>query len=421
MAVRSLPVPQPEFSKWLIRKRQEMNLSPACLQEKLNGQFSERTLKYLEGGKKNSFSEFTLKVLAQGLELSYPELLSQINALKSNSLPYRVLVKNAGARRLALYSLTIVFVALLFFVLLKPVLSNKENKAEADEIVSDNRKRLQDVRIHADYPQIIFACDGVGNKLWQKNLKTRVSKVAVYDIDQDGSKEVIAATGAANWGERPGWLFVWNEQGEQITAYNLWKPSIYPAHEPEINIRDFQFTDLEKDGKLDIVVITTGDQYYPSRLAVLHFQGSTFTEVKTYWHPGYLTRLLIADFNNDGFPDIFCAAVNNDLKRVPAFKTSKPHLPAMFLLDGRSIYGQAPPYLGNAPQQGSQVWYRYITSPGSGKTPSATGVKAMGEGEKEIQVKLEDACFFYFNYAGDIIGRFPGDDCSWETELHALK
>jgi len=422
MGVKNLKVPQPEFSDWLIRKRQELNFSPAGLREKLDGRLSERTLKYLEDGKKDAFSEYTMNVVAQGLDMSYPELLSQIDALKSNRLPNRVLAKNAGARRLALVSLTLVFAALLFFVLLKPVPSNKENRLETDEIVSDIGKRLQNVLIHPDYPQMIVAYDEQGNILWQKNLKTKVIKVKLYDIDQDGSKEVIAATyrsGSTDWGERPGWLFVWNEQGEQITAYNLWKSSIYPAHEPEINIGDFQFTDLEKDGELDIVVSTAGVEYYPSRLAILHFQDSTFTEVKSYWHPGYLSRLLIEDFNNDGFPDIFCTAANNDFKRVPQFRTSKAHLPSMFLLDGRSIYGQAPPYLGNAPQ-GSQVWYRYITVPGGGKTPSPVSLRVMGEGEKEIHVKLEDACFFYFNYAGDIVGRFSGDDCRGETEVHLV-
>ncbi len=422
MGIKNLKVPQPEFSDWLIRKRQELNLSPACLQQKLDGRLCERTLKYLEDGKKDAFSEYTLNIVAQGLEMSYPELLSQIDALKSNSLPNHFLAKNAGARGLALVSLTLVFAALLFFVLLKPVLSNKENRLETDEIVLDNGKRLQNVFIHTDYPQMIVAYDEQGNILWQKNLKTKVRKVEVYDIDQDGSNEVIAATyrsGSADWGERPGRLFVWNEQGEQITAYNLWKPSIYPAHEPEINIGDFQITDLEKDGKLDIVVSTAGVEYYPSRLAILHFQDSTFTEVKTYWHPGYLTNLLIEDFNDDGFPDIFCTAANNDFKRVPAFKTREAHLRSMFLLDGRSIYGQAPPYLGNAPQ-GSQIWYRYITAPEGKKTTTNVAVRVMGEGEKEIHVKLVDSCFFYFNYAGDIVGRFSGDECRDESEVHLV-
>lgn len=117
MGVKNLKVPQPEFSDWLIRKRQELNLSPACLRDKLGGRLSERTLKYLEDGKKDAFSEYTMNIVAQGLELSYPDLLSQIDTLKSNRLPNGVFAGNASARKFGLVSLTLVFAALLFFVL----------------------------------------------------------------------------------------------------------------------------------------------------------------------------------------------------------------------------------------------------------------------------------------------------------------
>ncbi len=63
MGVKSIKVPQPEFSNWVIQRRQELGLSPAGLSEKLNGALSERTLKYLEDGKKESFSEYTLTIL----------------------------------------------------------------------------------------------------------------------------------------------------------------------------------------------------------------------------------------------------------------------------------------------------------------------------------------------------------------------
>ena len=78
MGLKSIHVPQPEFSNWVIKKRQELNLSPSCFREKVEGKLSERTFKYLEDGKKNSFSEYTLNILAQVLELNYPELLEVI-------------------------------------------------------------------------------------------------------------------------------------------------------------------------------------------------------------------------------------------------------------------------------------------------------------------------------------------------------
>ena len=85
MGPKSIQVPQPEFSNWVIKKRQELNLTPSCLREKVGGKISERTLKYIEDRKKNSFSEYTLNTLASGLGVSYQELLAEIDELKTQS------------------------------------------------------------------------------------------------------------------------------------------------------------------------------------------------------------------------------------------------------------------------------------------------------------------------------------------------
>ncbi|MFQ5641914.1 MAG: FG-GAP repeat domain-containing protein [bacterium] len=425
MGLKSLKVPQPEFSNWVIRRRQELNLSPACLREKLNHRLSERTLKYLEDGKKEAFCEYTLTTLAQGLNLSYPELLQQIEALQRNGTGNGVLTGNPRRNRLALFALPAVFLAVLIFAVLNGatgLLSNKGHGSRVDQFAPQSPGWVQDVLIHTDYPQIIMAFDAVGNKLWQKALKTKVKKAALLDLDQNGHKEVVAGTwknNSSTWGDKPGWLFVWDENGDLMSEHNMWKPSIYPAQEPQKNILDFQQVDLEKDGIQELVVAIRGVEYYPSRLAVLHYQNRTFKEVKTFWNPGYLTKLVIEDIDGDGFPEIFCAAVNNDFKRVPAFNLPE-NVYAMFMLQGRSIYGQAPPYLGNAPK-GSQVWYRYVTPPSAVNPAGAIlGVRISGEREKEIHVKMKDSCFFYLNYNGEIVDRFSGDDCKGETELHLI-
>lgn len=415
MGVKSIKVPQPEFSHWVIQRRQELGLSPAGLSDKLNGRLSERTLKYLEDGRRESFSEYTLTILSEGLELNYPDLLHQVEELHSNGERIGGMLMTTRAKRMVPFLLTAVFAVILTVALFKELVLNQSN-----ELVADT-SHLYDVRIHADYPQIIFATDSKGNILWQKNLKTKVRKIDIYDLDRNGSKEVIAATyknGLGDRGECPGSLFVWNERGEQITTYDLWKPSIYPAEEPELNIGDFQITDLEKDGKPDIVAITAGVEYYPSRLAVLHFQNSTFTEIKTYWHPGYLTKLLIEDINADGFPEIICAAANNDLKRLPAFRIEE-NVRAVFMLQGRSVLGQAPPYLGKA-GKGSQVWYRYLTPPVGYEASDIVAMSVVGGREKNILIKLKEGCYFYLNYAGEIVDRFYGDHCTGKSEMHLI-
>ncbi len=410
MGLKSVKVPQPAFSDWVIQRRQELNLSPAGLSEKLNGRLSERTLKYLEDGKKETFSEYTLSILAQGLELSYPELLRQIEELKPSGRQRGGLVKvGAGKRTRPLLLITsALFAAALLVIVLMTFLLNKTS-------------RLANVLIHSDYPQIILAHDEKGNTLWQKDLGSRVIKVTMADADQNGSIEVIAAIGKWNysdWGERSGWLLVWDAEGNLLTEQNLCKPSIYPAEEPSVLIENFQIVDLDRDGKLEIVLMIRGQEWYPSRLAVLHYEDLTFKEVKTYWNPGFLTIMIIEDIDGDGFAEIICAAINNDLKRVPAFEIDE-NVRSVFMLQGRSIYGQAPPYLGKTPQ-GSQLWYRYLTPGSSSDASRIMGLSVTGDREKLILLKLNDSCFFYLNYAGEVVDRFYGDACKGETELHLI-
>ena len=100
-----------------------------------------------------------------------------------------------------------------------------------------------------------------------------MKKVAKSDLDVSRSFEVIAATCKRLWVKKMrnmAGFFVWDEMRNQVTEYNLWKPSIYPAHEPCTNISDFKITDLENGGILEIVVAVCGEQYYPSRIVVLH-------------------------------------------------------------------------------------------------------------------------------------------------------
>ncbi len=415
MGVKSIKVPQPEFSNWVIQRRQELGLSPAGLSEKLNGALSERTLKYLEDGKKESFSEYTLTILAQGLELDYADLLHQSEVLQSNDNKHSRLLRNPQLKRMASLLLTAVAAAILTIALVKGLATNKTNRLAADT------PRLQDALINTDYPHIIFAHDAKGNTLWQKNLDTPVIKVEVVDLDRNGSREVIAATGKrsyGSWGERPGWLLVWNEAGELLTEQNMWQPSIYPAEESQVSVNDFEVVDLDADEMPEIVVMVRGQEYYPSRLGILHYEASTFKEVNTFWNPGYISILHIEDINADGFPEIICAGANNDLKRVPGFGIDK-NVRAVFMLQGRSIFGQAPPYLGEA-EKGSQIWYRYLTPPVGHDASDIVALSTSGDREKHILVKLKDGCFFYLNYAGEIVERFYGDHCEGEAEMHFI-
>lgn len=427
MGFQSVKVPQPAFSRWVIQRRQELNLCPAKLKEKLGAAISERTLKYLEDGKKDSYSEYTLSVLAAGLDLSFPELLEKIEALKTLPPEEKPPVEKTAAAgpaksRAVVFASVFIFIASVSLLLSSnEIIGNLSREPAAAQSRSNPGQQLQEALIHKDYPQVFAAYDAKGNTLWQKNLRTTIRRVELYDLDGDGDREVIAATWKAfgdEEGERPGWIYVWNEQGELLTEFNTWKPSIYPAREPRVRVVDFRITDLENDGAAEIVVAVTGEQYYPSRVAVLQYENAALREIKSYWNPGYLVKLFVEDVNGDGFPEIICTGVNNDLKRVKEFQVDD-NLFAIFLLDGREIYGQAPPYLGQE-QPGSEVWYYYVTTTANFRLAEIADVTFLGEKSKEIHVKLRDTCFFYLNYHGEIMDRFMGDHCTGETQLHLM-
>jgi len=427
MGFQSVKVPQPAFSRWVIQRRQELNLCPAKLKEKLGAAISERTLKYLEDGKKDSYSEYTLSVLAAGLDLSFPELLEKIEALKTLPPEEKPPVEKTAAAgpaksRAVVFASVFIFIASVSLLLSSnEIIGNLSREPAAAQSRSNPGQQLQEALIHKDYPQVFAAYDAKGNTLWQKNLRTTIRRVELYDLDGDGDREVIAATWKAfgdEEGERPGWIYVWNEQGELLTEFNTWKPSIYPAREPRVRVVDFRITDLENDGAAEIVVAVTGEQYYPSRVAVLQYENAALREIKSYWNPGYLVKLFVEDVNGDGFPEIICTGVNNDLKRVKEFQVDD-NLFAIFLLDGKEIYGQAPPYLGQE-QPGSEVWYYYVTTTANFRLAEIADVTFLGEKSKEIHVKLRDTCFFYLNYQGEITDRFVGDHCTGETELHLM-
>lgn len=426
---KNIQVFQPAFSNWVIQRRQKLNLSPAHLRQKLNDQLSERTLKYVEGARKETFSEYTLTILAQGLDLSYAELLKQIEEINSGSSanalrPRRAhLANKLSIKRVNLFLLIASCIAILIFVTGGfNGLFNQINQITGFNIAGFGgaSPALQGALIDADYPQIIFVHDKK-NKLWQKKLDTKIIKVDVVDLDQNGSREVIAATYRENywdWGEHPGWLLVWNEKGELLTEQNMLKTSIYPAKESHCAIEGFEIVDLDRDGRLEIVAMIRGLEYYPSRLAILHYENFHFKEAATYWNPGYIVRLLIDDIDRNGFSEIICIAVNNDLKRLPEL-AFKENMQTLFMLSGRSVFGQAPPYLGEA-EKGSQVWYQYLTPPISDRASVIMGLSVTREVEKLILVKLNDGCFFYLNYAGEIVDEFYGDSCRGEAEMHLI-
>ena len=139
-------------------------------------------MKYLEDGKRDTFSEYTLTILARGLELNFTDILEIIDQLNYKSSPNELFLKKLFTNKLIPFFIPALLVVLIFLLLI----GKEEN-------LFNNYNQLADVQIHSQYPEIIVAFDGKGYKLWQKNIKNSIKKVAKTDLVGDGNKEIIAA------------------------------------------------------------------------------------------------------------------------------------------------------------------------------------------------------------------------------------
>lgn len=409
MGQKSIQVPQPQFSHWLIKRRRELNLTFDDLVERLNGLISKRTLNYLHDSRRDSFSEYTLQTLSNMLELNYSDFISTIEELRSQDKSEKF-KKNKFDLSKGFISVAAVLTSIFFIILLA---NSKFNNSDSD---------FAEVMTHPGYQSIVIAFDANGNAVWQKNLRSRIQKVIYTDLNNDGKNEIIVGTNKIELGDAckyPGRLFIFDGKGKLLMEHNTWLPSIYSAEEPESNIGDIEIADIDNDGQMEIVTAIHGVQYHPSRLAVFQFDGKEIKEVKTYWNPGYVLSVDIEDVNNDGVQEIICIGLNNHFKNLDEYKLPD-NVYSVFMLDGRSISGQAPPYFADM-DKGSEIWYGYITPTAPHNCSRIMGITFAGDKQKEIRIKLADTCFFYLNYNGEVIGTYQGDHCEGETAFYLVE
>jgi hypothetical protein len=291
--------------------------------------------------------------------------------------------------------------------------SNVEINPPPPESTKDTQ--LYNVEIEGQNRNVIVAYNQKREPLWQKELDTRIRKLMVDDVDQEGTQEIIITTHEP--GERPGWLLIFSTTGDLIYETNTWKPSIYyGGSKPQVNISDLKVVDLTNDGIKEIVITSQDVYWYASKVSIFQFLDRELKEVAEYWNPGLLNKLYIADLNNDQIQEVICVGENNDLQSV---SSHGGNVFSVFLLDSSKIFGQAPPGFGDA-AKGSEIWYGYVLPPGIGI--AEVGFEDVDEnGTVEVHISLPDHCSYYLDYEGSIIERGRGTGCKDESELKILR
>lgn len=187
-----------------------------------------------------------------------------------------------------------------------------------------------------------------GTNIWVKNINNKITTYVLADLDSDGKNEVVLGTDYnAN---KPGFVIMLETNGTTIWEYKTGSTMIFGQNRPDISdtftVTKIIVEDLNNDSEKDVLVYSHNVPWYPARLVLLDRSG---IQIGEYWHPGYIIDVKVADINGDGHKEVIAGGINNDLDYSPVF----------FVLDPQNMRGQAPPYMGNAPN-GPYKFYEII-------------------------------------------------------------
>jgi len=184
------------------------------------------------------------------------------------------------------------------------IILNKEGKelwrydTGIENLVEENvyRQHFQFKRTSLDVP---------GNR----NLPHLIIK----DINNDNTSEVLFSTQTQNEFNE-GTLFCFDHKGN-----NLWEfvtgaemkfgPKVYSQ---DYRISGFEVCDLNNDGNLEIIVISSQLPYFPTQLVILDAEGNISGK---YWNSGHFTDIDFVDLNEDGRKEIIAVGMNNEYKK----------------------------------------------------------------------------------------------------------
>jgi len=137
--------------------------------------------------------------------------------------------------------------------------------------------------------------------------------IIIKDINNDNSSEVLFSTQTQNEFNE-GELFCFDHKGNHMWKFEVgnemkFGPKVYSQ---DYRIMGFEVCDLDNDGKLEIIVISIQNPYFPTQLVILDAEGKILGE---YWNSGHLTDIDFVDLNEDGRKEIIVVGMNNEYKK----------------------------------------------------------------------------------------------------------
>ncbi len=168
------------------------------------------------------------------------------------------------------------------------------------------------------------------------------------DVNSDGKNEIFV--GFKETESKTGYILCLDFEGNELWRFNVGRSGIYetggdiytPAHKIYIE-------DVDQDGEKEVIESANCKTWFPCQIFVLNKDGKLEGE---YWHSGHIEIVFIKDIDKDGEMEIVCGGINNFLENGNA-------APILFILDGRNVKGQSPPYFSKVlPKAHEEVYIK---------------------------------------------------------------
>jgi len=150
------------------------------------------------------------------------------------------------------------------------------------------------------------------------------------DLQGDGRPEVLFATQTSDE-LREGDLICLSDRGDLLWKFHAGREVLFgtKTYSSDYRISWFDASDLEGDGRLEVLLSSIHNPEWPCQLALLSSEGTLLGE---YWNAGHIIDAVGADIDSDGRKELIAGGLNNEYRKAclvaldtPEFHGSSPN------------------------------------------------------------------------------------------------
>jgi hypothetical protein len=228
--------------------------------------------------------------------------------------------------------------------------------------------------------------------------------IAFHDLDRNGGIETLFSIQTQDESQE-GKLICLDEKGKEIWNFDGGKELKIggKVYFKDYRIKGFDVFDLDKDGSKEIMVFSVHDPDYPCQLAILDQCGNIKME---YWNFGYIMDYRFIDLDMDGKDELLLTGTNDEYKKA-----------CLVVFDPENISGSSPQvdqeYYCEELGMGSHLEYILLprTDYDMQKAVAECALQIKNLSAKSFSVKTQTSLIdFKFSYDLTIYDIVLGDD-----------